>query len=137
MKLDMALLADAAAGPPDGKLYIHGGGITRITALIQPWPQPSLAIVLRFLTESQDWGKPATISIELEDPAGDKATPPGDMPVEIPGNSYDDTIEGEQTALQIVLNLNNIVFRQLGLFTFTVLLDGDVVARLPLAVVAP
>lgn len=140
MKLDFALLADSAAGPPgDGKLYIHGGGVTRITALIQPWHQPSLAIVLRFLTSRDEWGESVTIGLELADPDGAPIMPPTGLPVVVPGLATPDVepIDGEQTSLQMVLNLNNVLFSRLGLFTFSVLLNEETVARLPLAVVSP
>jgi len=36
MELDFAILADAAATPPDGKLYLMGGGIENIIARTFP-----------------------------------------------------------------------------------------------------
>lgn len=50
MILESLLLADNAAAA-GGKLYVHGGGITRITPPTLPWVQPLLTVVLRLLAD--------------------------------------------------------------------------------------
>lgn len=136
MKLDFALLADAATGLPDGKLYVHGGGITRIAAPVVPWPQPSLALVLRFMTGPEDWGQVTKLKFSLEDPDGASVLPPAEVSTEV-ATPVVEVEEGEDTAFQVVLNLGGgVLFPRLGLFTFRVSIDDKEVKELPLAVVA-
>lgn len=52
MRFDFALLADAAQ-VAEGKLYVQGGGLTRMTAPTVPWMQP-LAICMRLEPDADD-----------------------------------------------------------------------------------
>ena len=52
MRFDFALLADAAQ-VVDGKLYVQGGGLTRLTAASVPWMQP-VAVCMRLSPDAED-----------------------------------------------------------------------------------
>jgi hypothetical protein len=67
LRLETFLLADHAVATSDGKLYIHGGGITRINAPIIPVALPFLSIVLRFRVMLADVGE-HTLLIGFQNP---------------------------------------------------------------------
>lgn len=134
MRLDMAILADAATAPPDGKLYIHGGGITRITAPVLPWTQPQLAIVARFLVESGDEHESHALEVTLASPQGQNIFPPA--AIEIPTHEFPGPpLEGEERFMQMALAIAALTFAVEGVYRINLTLDGEHIRSLPLAVV--
>src|SRR5262245_50313329 len=98
MRLDTCLLADAATTTPDGKVFIHGGGITRLTPPTLPWTHPMLALVLRFELEEDDPGTSHQISLGLNSPAGEEMlTPAPELDVHPTPTK---AVEGEESYLQ-------------------------------------
>jgi hypothetical protein len=53
MRLDVFMLADGA-NAAEGKLYIHGGAITRVTPPTLPSPPIMLSVVVRLLADEAD-----------------------------------------------------------------------------------
>lgn len=130
----MLILADAATATPDGKLFIHGGGITRITAATLPWVQPQIALVARFLMEDADFEQSHELQLSIADPSGALLVPP--VPIEFPQPTVPDVQEGEERFMQIALGLASLTFTTEGLYEVELRMDGEVVRSLPLAVVA-
>lgn len=130
MRLDAFLVADAATAI-EGKLYVHGGGITRVTPPMLPWTHPQLALVLRFTIGSADVGS-HKLTIRLVRPDGElvfDAT--SNMPVAEP-----DTIDqAEETYANVVLTVGLIQFEAEGVYRFELDLDGDQVGSLGLPLV--
>ncbi len=58
MRLDLFMLADGASAA-DGKLYIHGGAITRVSPPTLPSPPIILTVVARFLVDVEELGEAA------------------------------------------------------------------------------
>jgi hypothetical protein len=133
MRLDLCLLADAvAANPQDGKLFIHGGGITRITPLALPWVQ-ALAVAVRFEVEEEDQTRPHAVEFSILDPAEEPIfVSPA---IEIPPLKREET--GEDTFLQLATNLGVLHLIAAGSYTFSLKLDGHVIRRLALRVAEP
>jgi hypothetical protein len=129
----MCLLADAASAMPDGKLYIHGGGITRLTPTQLPWRHPSLALVLRFQIADEDIGRTHEIGLQVVFPDGEEHAPIAAMPVK-PRRA---ATEGEENYAQAVIQLANLPVETAGFLRFDVTLNGDTIRSLPVAVIAP
>jgi len=70
VQLTTALLADAAIATPDGKLYIHGGGIDTILVPRVPVLHPTLALALSVLVEMDDRGHDLRVDISFLGPDG-------------------------------------------------------------------
>ncbi|MFN8132801.1 MAG: hypothetical protein U0R70_14740 [Solirubrobacteraceae bacterium] len=133
MQLDSFLLADAAAAL-EGKLYVHGGGITRINSPRFPLVQ-QLAFVLRFLAVDQDDLTSAhTIGVSLTAPDHEFLVPEQGLRIQPPAE-YLNVVEGETRAINVALTVNGLVFPAAGMYSAQAYLDGEVVRDLPLPVV--
>jgi hypothetical protein len=133
VRLDTFLLADAAAATPDGKLYIHGGGITRLTTSALPL-LATLAVVVRFQMEPKDFRTDHTFSLSLSDPDGSVVLPP--VPIEFPKQTRPQLPKGEETFLQVALNLGAVTFSRAGAYKLKFAADGHTVRQMTLPVVA-
>lgn len=134
MELDTLLVADAAAATPDGKLFIHGGGITRISAPMIPWTQPQLAVVARLRMNEEDWGRVHELQITVVDPNGAFIMPPA--PISVPAPPRPPAPEGEEQYVQLALGLASPTFASEGIYRLELRLGEHVLRSLPLSVVA-
>lgn len=125
MKLDFALLADAATVDASGKLSILGV-FDRIRAREFPARHGRIALVMRLSTAPSDAGTHKA-EIRLLDPDGSalitlngnfevRAAPPG----------------GEGARVPQVLNLDGIAFPKAGSYRFEIRVDDRLVSSLPL-----
>lgn len=136
MRLDFMLLADAATATPDGKLFIHGGGVSRLNPPSLPWTQPQLGLVARFVMDLDDYGRPHEIQLSAAAPSGTLLIPPAQLPVE-PAPRPDTTAgDEEEVYMNMALGLASLTFGEEGVYRFDLRLDGELVRSLPLAVVA-
>jgi hypothetical protein len=133
MQLDTFMLADAATGAPDGKLYIHGGGITRIAAPEIPWTQPQLAIVTRLLMAPEDWGQTHRLQVLLLAPDRTPLMPTAN--VEIPAPSQLPAAEGQEQYMQLTLGFASPTFLEEGLYTVELHVNDELLRSMPLPVV--
>jgi hypothetical protein len=134
MELDTFMLADAATGTPDGKLFIHGGGITRITPPIIPWTHPQLAIVARLRMAAEDWDQVHELQLSLLDPGGALITP--SAPITIPAPPRPPHAEGEEQYVQLALGIASPTFAVEGLYRVELRRGDDVLRSFPLPVLA-
>lgn len=134
MRLDLMMLADAATAGPEGKLFIHGGGISRISAPMLPWTQPHLGLVARFEMDADDYDRPHEFQLAVTGPGNAVMVPPAQLP--IPPQHRPDAAEGEELYMNIALGLATLTFTQEGVYRFELRMDGTVARSLPLAVVA-
>lgn len=126
MRLDVALLADAATVDASGKLNILGV-FHRIRGPQFPLRHGRVALVLRFQPESGDDGKLA-IAIQLLGPEGDQVIR---LDGEVEGRAGD---EPERVRIPQVLNLDGVVFPTPGRYRFVISVDGTEVGELPILV---
>jgi hypothetical protein len=135
MRLDTCLLADAATTTPDGKVFIHGGGITRLTPPALPWTHPMLALVLRFQLDDGDPGTSHKITLGLTSPAGEEMLRPApELDVRTTPTR---AVPGEESYLQTTLQFGGIPIATAGIYRLGVQLDGEPLRELPIAVIAP
>jgi len=132
MQLDSFLLADNVIAA-EGKLYIHGGGITRINAPAVPIVVPQLMIIVRLLLDPEEVNQAHELQLELADPAGRPVilAPPSRIPA--PGDAGAAT--GEEQFLQLILGLAGILLETVVIYRLTVSIDGEVLRALSLPVV--
>ena len=136
MKLDMLLLADAATVTPDGKLFIHGGGITRIDATALPWTQPQLFIAARLLVEDDDYQRSHRLELAVTSPSGARLVPPAPLEVPRPPMPPEDSM-GEERFMQMALGLASLTFSERGPYRFELWVNGELLRSLPLMVEGP
>lgn len=131
MRFDFALLADAAQ-VVDGKLYVHGGGLTRLNAASLPWVQP-LSVCMRLGPDAHDdlsreWQFEVVVIGPEDNPIFAHRTP---IRLQQPAIAI---AEGEQPGVLLALTLGALVVHAYGPHRVTLALDGAE-TELPFAVV--
>ena len=134
MRLDWALLASAAEGPPNGLVYILGAGID--TLWREQYPAPfGGAMVLRLLTTRLESERPHKVEVHCSDQDGTAVLPqpivltlpPRQVPSEHP--------HGWDLAANIVINLAGVHIAKPGFYQFEILVDDQQVRTLPFRLV--
>ncbi len=132
MELETLIVADAVSTPPDGKFYVHGGGISRLEVPMLPFPIP-LGVLLRFRIDEDDLNRSHRVALVLIGPA--------DIP-NVPGIEFDlappeeppTLAPGEEHFTQIGMQINAVAVRA-GLHHLQVDLDGERVRHVPIPVI--
>jgi hypothetical protein len=136
MRLNALLLADAVSAPLDGKFYIHGGGLTRLTVPSLPFPIPQLGVLVRLEIDESEIGQTHEFQFALTDPdevsvglfpqftAQLPEPPPGAPKLE----------DGEQRFVVLAINFAGINVGRKGLHTFEFRVDGESLGAIPLPV---
>lgn len=137
MRLDTFLLADAVAAPPDGKLYLHGAGISKLTVPMLPFAV-SLAVIVRLeVTESEvtaeheyrfDWLDPTGVMFQPTHSFVAGVSGPGSRPPEV--------AEGEEQFINLALNFGGVGFGRAGVHRIDFSVDGETLRSVSLPVVA-
>ena len=128
-------LCDHATVPPDGKVYIHGGGIHQLYVPHIPGQLRALFLVVRLAVPWHMLGEPHTITIRALDldrrPIGpndplvstpfELGRPPGHRP-------------GDESAINICAELSNLTVEQPLTLRFHLAVDDEPIGSLPLKV---
>ena len=130
MKLDWALLASAAEGPPNGLVYILGAGIDTLWRDQYPTAFAG-ALVLRILTTRLESERSHKVEVHCSDEDGRPVIPqpmvlnipPRPVPAEHP--------HGWDLAANIVINLSGVRIERPGLYNFEIMIDDQQVRSLP------
>jgi hypothetical protein len=132
MKVDALILADAVSSPPDGKFYIHGGGLTRYELAGLPAPLP-LGVLARIKIGKDDLKKSNLIRFTLVGPTGAANVDPIEVRI---ANSHGepDLLDGEEEFMQLALQIPGVAVRE-GLYHLELQINGRVARRVPLPVV--
>jgi hypothetical protein len=120
VRLETFMFAESALAHA-GRMFIHGGGVTRIDAPELPWTHPQLALVMRFEVEDGDEGV-MRLGLRVADPDGDDVVPRGEVlfgPVEL-----GDLAEGEPPFVNWVLTVSPLLLRSAGVYTFEIDVNG-------------
>jgi hypothetical protein len=134
MLLNALLVADAVSAPPDGKFYIHGGGLTRLTVPSLPFPIPQLGIFVRLEIEEAEVGRTYEFRFKLTDPddVSVGVLPQFEAPLPATPVPLED---GEQRFAVLGMNIAGIMVGRAGLHRLTFAVDGEPLAVVPLPVV--
>ena len=130
MRLDWALLASAAEGPPNGLVYILGAGID--TLWREQYPAPfGGAMVLRLLTSRLESERPHKVDVHCSDEDGGAVLQQPIM-LTIPARPVPpDHPHGWDLAAHIVIHLSGVAIAQPGFYNFEILVDDQQVRTLP------
>lgn len=134
MRLDAFLLADDASAA-EGKLYLHGAGITKITAPVLPWAMPRLAVVLRLQVEPSDldnWTQ-EVVKLQMNGPDGRTVIPKTEIP--LPSEPPELPTEGEEYFLQLILNFEPLFLEKTGAHRLELSLGEHMLRSMSLPVV--
>lgn len=133
MRLDAFLLADAVSTPPDGKVYIHGGGFTRLTLPVLPFVVPAIGVMIRIEISEKELLKEHDYRLTWLDPAGDKVMPP----MEFNGKADDapPLAEGERRYIIVGVNMGGIPITRAGCYSIEFHIDGELMRSEPVPVV--
>lgn len=133
MRLHFLLLAQAASAPPDGLLYIHGGGIN--TVLTQSVPLGFQGtLVIRLLADRSEAGRQAALEIQVNDEDG-RSVLPQPVRLGIAAQPVAHHPMGWPIPVQVVANLTGVLLPRAGDYTFDVLLNEQHVGSERLRVV--
>jgi len=126
MEIDLALLADAATVDAAGKLNILGI-FDRISASGFPAQHPHIALVLRFGASLNEAGD-HKVEIVLKAPGGEEVVRfNGDIKVGV-----GPTEGGGRVRVPQVVNMERLVFKKPGGYSFDVAVDGEHQVSVPL-----
>jgi hypothetical protein len=128
-------LCDHATVPPDGKVYIHGGGVHQLLVPQLPGPLKTLYLVVRLSIPWHLLGEPHTMQVRALDldrhPIGatdplitapfELGKPPGHRP-------------GDESAINICAELSGLLVTQPMTLRFHLLVDDQPIGSLPLKV---
>ncbi len=128
-------LCDHATVPPDGKVYIHGGGIHQLYVAHMPGALRALFLVVRLSVPWHMLGEPHTVRIRALDldrrPVGPQdplvttpfelGRPPGHRP-------------GDESAINICAELSGLTVDQPMTIRFHLEVDDEPIGSLPLKV---
>jgi hypothetical protein len=78
MDLNFAFFADSAVVPPDGKLYVLGGGFSTLSMAQLPG-RVAFAVVAGFRFEAADFGQPHQVELRLLDAQGKLVIAPANL----------------------------------------------------------
>jgi hypothetical protein len=133
MRLDTFLLADAVSTPPDGKLYIHGGGITSLTLPELPFVIPQLALLIRVQLEADELAERHAFELSFTDPTGANVVPQLRFVTdpEAPAERGED----EERFIQVAFAFGGLTLSRAGTHTITLLGDGQKLRQLKLPAV--
>jgi hypothetical protein len=128
-------LCDHASIPPDGKIYIHGGGVDQLFVSQMPGPLRALFLVVRLAIPWHMLGEPHSLKIRALDmdrhPIG-SSDPLITTPFELgkpPGHR-----PGDESAINICAELSGLSIPQPMTLHFHLLVDDALVGLLPLKV---
>lgn len=122
MKLRVLLVADhASTDPSSGKLYVTGGGITRIAAPL-PTTLPFLTFLAQFLLEDADYGNTHSAQIRITGPDGEQV---GDIPPAGMGPFERAGEPGEEQTYTVGVTIGGIPVVSAGPYDFEIAVDGE------------
>ena len=134
IQLDYLMLADAAAAPPDGKLYIHGAGWDTIAAPAYPVTHLHCAVALLVRVPWNEANRPFRLEVDVIDADGATIlpTPPGPMGGMMNVGRPPSVPAGNDLIQPLVFNVVGLTFPRAGDYVLVARIDGAEVKRFPL-----
>lgn len=130
MRLDWALLANAAEAPPNGLVYILGAGFDTLVRDSFPTPFGGV-IVIRVQTTRLETERPHKIEVHCSDEDG-KAVLPQPITINLAARQVPaEYPHGWDLAANIVMNLQTVPINRPGFYNFEILIDDQQVRTLP------
>jgi uncharacterized protein DUF6941 len=130
VRLDWALLANAAEAPPNGLVYILGAGFD--TLIRDQFPTPfGGVVVLRLQTTRLETERAHKLEVHCTDEDG-RPVLPQPIVLNLPARHVPpDYPQGWDLSASIVINLTSIPIERPGFYNFEILIDDQQVRTLP------
>jgi hypothetical protein len=130
VRLDWALLANAAESPANGLVYILGAGFDTLVRDQYPTPFNGV-IVLRLQTTRLETERPHKVEVHCTDEDGNSVLPQPIL-INLPARQVPaDYPHGWDLAASIVVNLTTVPIVRPGYYNFEILIDDQQVRTLP------
>lgn len=130
MRLDWAVLANAAEAPPNGLVYILGAGFDTLVRDQFPTPFGGV-IVLRLQTTRLETERPHKVEVHCTDEDGQPLLPQP-IVLQVPGRQVPHEYpHGWDLSANIVINLSTVAIVKPGFYNFEILIDDQQVRTLP------
>ncbi len=131
MKIPLAFLAEAAVAHPDGKLSALGCGIDGVNGTQFPIQLGNLAVVVKVEFSPTECDRQHVIEVLPLNADGKPFSNPMRQKVTPPRNAVDPTLP---SAAQAILNYVGLRFDRPAEYAFSIVVDDNEVASLPLRV---
>lgn len=137
MDVDYMILADAAI-EAQGKHYIHGAGWDTINAVQFPALHPTLTIVVLLRVPWNEANVRQRLEVDIRDADGVSIlpNPPGPAGGGITVGRPPTVAPGNDILVPLVFQMAGIVFQRAGDYVVELRLEGEVIKRFPLHLVA-
>jgi hypothetical protein len=122
MRHDFLFLADAATGA-EGKLYIHGGGLSEIHPPKLPWMHPQIAVVFRLEVEADDAATDHSLELRVIGPHDEPITP--EIKAELTHEELSARKGRPPFFVQAALTLAPVPIHELGQHRIELWVDGE------------
>jgi hypothetical protein len=128
-------LCDHATVSPDGKIYIHGGGVNQLFVPEIPGPLRSLWLMVRLAIPWQMLSEPHTVKIRALDLDRNVIGPQDPLivtPFELgkpPGHR-----PGDESAINLCAELSGLAVERPMTLRFHLLIDDEAISSLPLKI---
>lgn len=127
MRVDLAVIADAANTTAEGKLNVLGiFGAIRAPEL--PWRHPQLYLVIRFRGDAADQGQTKQLAIQMRNADGQLLIGM-ESELVVPPDA------GVRQQFDNIIGISGVVFPAAGAYEFLVTINGQTDARIPIEVV--
>jgi hypothetical protein len=124
------ILADAVTFGPEGKYFLHGGGIGKVYATHFPWTQPQLAVFATLVPVDEPAGSDHDFAVTFLAPSGEELAARTGGNFRVPPNEREDV----RPVINFATSLVGVQFPAEGLYWVRALYDGEELGRLPLEV---
>jgi hypothetical protein len=128
MILRSFILADAVDVGPNGKVFIHGGAVSRIFAREFPWTHPTVAVFARLEGTRDEIGSEHSFAIRIQ--RDDGGEPVAD--VESPFRLVEPSDSELPPDVNFAMTFAGVRFIEAGMYHVTIEVDGEELGRLPL-----
>ena len=129
MDLSFAFFADSAVVPPDGKLYVLGGGFSALSMASLPG-RAAFAVVAGFRFSAADVGQAHQVELRLTDAQGKLVLAPVTLQFQAAGARL---VPGQEVSISTVTVLQPM-FGEPGLYTTEFWTDGNRIGAVNLTV---
>jgi hypothetical protein len=133
MKVRNFILADAVSRG-DGKLYIHGAGITSIDAGDFPYTHPRLGMLITLVREDERLGGTHRILVELTTANGERVATLLETEIQLPG---EEARSDQPLVANLLGEFAGLVFPTRSRYWLVLSVDDQELDRLPVAVGTP
>lgn len=130
MRIVNFMLADAVSYGHDGKIFVHGGGITEVDASEFPHTEPRFGMVITMVREDEAPGSDHEARLAFISPANTEIALGDPVPLRVPADADTEA----PMLINMVATFTGVEFPEAGLYSLRLYFDDEVVSTLPLSI---